>query len=168
MTTDVLPRGHEGIPRLQARRMKVDRPLGMPSIADAPSLQRILVADDEAWFRTLLRRRLEAQGHNVACARDGNEALEILDREEFDRVFLDVMMPYHDGFEILKRIRRHPTKGGAWVALMTAMAKDQEVFEATATKPTPTSSSQSILQAFDSGCRRRMHLCPLEPEDSVS
>ena len=68
----------------------------MSVATDTPRSLRILVADDEAWVRELLHKHLEGLGHVVVCARDGNEALEILDREEFDRVFLDVMMPYHN------------------------------------------------------------------------
>jgi CheY-like chemotaxis protein len=60
----------------------------------------------------------------VTCTYDGREAPDILKQEAFDRVFLDIMMPYADGFELLDWIRSDPVKKNTWVALMTAMAGD--------------------------------------------
>jgi DNA-binding response OmpR family regulator len=91
--------------------------------------ERILVAEDEWAVGRTIQKHLQSLGHSVQWARDGREAREILEREDFDRVFLDVMMPYLDGFELLMWIRRHPTKQGTWVALMTALAQSREVFE---------------------------------------
>ena len=90
---------------------------------------RALVADDERSVRVRVRRSLEALGYEVVEASDGRMAQETLEREDFHRVFLNVMMPCLDGFEVLKWLRHHPTKGGTWVAMMTAMTGDRDVFE---------------------------------------
>ncbi len=69
---------------------------------------RVLVVDDNRMNRLLLGRALEQQGHAVAFAEDGQEALDRLRREEFDLMLLDVLMPRVDGFEVLGEMRRDP------------------------------------------------------------
>lgn len=66
---------------------------------------RILVADDEANIRRILKTRLEMQGHELALAENGAEALELFRGFEPDLVVLDVMMPELDGFAVTERIR---------------------------------------------------------------
>lgn len=69
---------------------------------------RILVVDDNRMNRLLLGRGLEQQGHSVAFAEDGQEALDRLRREEFDLMLLDVLMPRVDGFEVLGEMKKDP------------------------------------------------------------
>ncbi|WP_438982858.1 response regulator transcription factor RpaB [Vulcanococcus sp.] len=66
---------------------------------------KILIADDEANIRRILETRLAMQGHEVASAEDGAQALEIFRTFEPDVVVLDVMMPELDGFAVVERIR---------------------------------------------------------------
>ncbi len=67
---------------------------------------RILVADDEKIKRVTLAQDLTAQGHDVATACDGEEALEQLANGRFDVVVTDLKMPKVDGIELLKRIKQ--------------------------------------------------------------
>lgn len=84
---------------------------------------RILVVDDNEMNRDMLSRRLSRIGHNVQMAPDGESALVLIEREPFDVVLLDVMMPGIDGFQVLERIRaqRSPTQ----LPVIMATAKDQ-------------------------------------------
>jgi len=66
---------------------------------------RLLIVDDNEINRDILRRLLESQGHQVAAAADGEQALELLGRRSFDLVLLDVVMPRMDGFEVLMRLK---------------------------------------------------------------
>lgn len=66
---------------------------------------RILVVDDDKNTRLLLRTVLEAENYTVVTAGNGEEALEIMDREHIDLVVLDIMMPRLDGYEFTKEIR---------------------------------------------------------------
>ena len=67
---------------------------------------RILVVDDVEDNRDLLILRHEREGYrNIASAEDGEEALALLDAQEFDLVLLDVMMPRVDGYQVLERLR---------------------------------------------------------------
>ena len=92
------------------------------------SPERILVVDDEKATVRLIREELGRLGHHVTCAYDGREALAILKEEDFDRVIVDVMMPYIDGFQVIKWIRAHPTKKSTWIALMTPQADSLDEF----------------------------------------
>jgi adenylate cyclase len=65
---------------------------------------RLLVADDNKVNRLLLARSLELQGHSAAMAENGRIALEMLRREPFDLVLLDIEMPEMTGFEVLEQI----------------------------------------------------------------
>lgn len=69
----------------------------------------LLVADDNKVNRLLLSRSLEQQGHRVALALDGRQALEMLRRENFDALLLDIEMPVMDGFEVLAAMKADRT-----------------------------------------------------------
>lgn len=71
-------------------------------------MSRLLVVDDEEHLRDVLRTLLETGGHSVATARDGVEALEQLDREQFDLMVLDVWMPRMTGVEVLAQLKSRP------------------------------------------------------------
>ncbi len=66
---------------------------------------RLLVADDNKVNRLLLTRSLELQGHRVATAENGRIALEMLAREAYDLMLLDIEMPELDGFQVLERLK---------------------------------------------------------------
>jgi len=65
---------------------------------------RLLVVDDNRVNRLLLTRNLELQGHSVASAENGRVALEMLRRESFDLLLLDMEMPEMDGFQVLEQL----------------------------------------------------------------
>lgn len=65
----------------------------------------ILVVDDDRNTRLLLRAVLEAENYTVTAASNGEEALEVMDREHVDLVVLDIMMPKMSGYEFTKALR---------------------------------------------------------------
>ena len=71
---------------------------------DLRGAARLLVVDDNKVNRLLLARSLEVQGHSVASAENGRVALELLRRETFDLVLLDMEMPEMDGFQVLEQL----------------------------------------------------------------
>ncbi len=80
------------------------------------------MVDDEASIRTLLSNHFTNQGHEVVTAKDGREALEVLNTATFDRIYLDLMMPYLDGWEAVRLLRKDARHRLTWVGVMTAQA----------------------------------------------
>jgi class 3 adenylate cyclase len=69
---------------------------------------RLLVVDDNKVNRLLLSRNVELLGHRAAAAENGRVALEMLRREAFDLVLLDIAMPEMDGFQVLEQLIADP------------------------------------------------------------
>lgn len=70
---------------------------------------RILVVDDEEHLRRVVQVQLQQIGYEVETARNGNEALEMLERKEFALMLADMRMPGMSGLDLLKRVRaEHP------------------------------------------------------------
>lgn len=85
--------------------------------------QTILVVDDKANVRALLKDYLSEQGYRVVTAENGQEALYVARYEKPDLVLLDVMMPQMDGFTFLPAFRR---ESNAPVILLTAKLEEQD------------------------------------------
>src|SRR4051812_8240538 len=79
---------------------------------------RILIVDDEAPIRALLGEHLQQVGYDVALARDGRAAMELLNSGDFDLVLTDVRMPGMTGLELLAEVIR--TQPGVGVLMLTA------------------------------------------------
>jgi two-component system cell cycle response regulator len=89
----------------------------------------VLVADDSRVVRSLLRRQLEEQGHDVIEAVDGFDALERCEASLPDVVLLDIEMPNLDGHEVLERLRQIPTCVDIPVVFLTARTTTEDVVE---------------------------------------
>lgn len=66
---------------------------------------RVLLVEDEETMGMGLEYNLAEEGYQVTWAKDGREALDYYMKDTFDLVILDIMLPYHDGFEVAQRIR---------------------------------------------------------------
>ncbi|MGA9356293.1 MAG: response regulator [Terriglobales bacterium] len=82
----------------------------------------MLVAEDNAVNRELIRELLELRGYEVTEACDGQEALEMLEASPPDILLLDLGMPKLDGFGVIKRVRENPNLDGMPVLAVTAYA----------------------------------------------
>lgn len=69
-------------------------------------MAKILICDDEAGIRTVIKRYALFQGHIVTEASDGMEAIDLCKNNEFDIIIMDVMMKELDGFSAVKEIRK--------------------------------------------------------------
>jgi len=90
--------------------------------------KKILAVDDERHIVRLVEVNLQRAGYNVVTAFDGKEALEKVKSEQPDLVVLDVMMPYMDGFEVLRNLKADPSTAEIPVIMLTAKAQDADVF----------------------------------------
>jgi CheY-like chemotaxis protein len=85
-------------------------------------MTKILVAEDNAVNRELLRELLEIRGYTVEEACDGQEALQMIERAKPDLLLLDIGMPVMDGFAVVRRIRENPELAPLPVVAVTAYA----------------------------------------------
>lgn len=69
-------------------------------------MAKILICDDESGLRAVIKRYALFEGHEVAEAADGMEAVEACRQENFDIIIMDIMMPELDGFSAVKEIRK--------------------------------------------------------------
>lgn len=83
----------------------------------------ILVVDDEKEIRNLLEINLRNEGYSVIKASCGEEALELLDREEIHLMVLDIMMPGMDGIEVCRRARE---KYNIPILMLSAKTEDMD------------------------------------------
>jgi DNA-binding NtrC family response regulator len=69
-------------------------------------IKKILVVDDERTIRSLISDLLEGEGFEVRAAKDGQESLDEMEREDFDLVITDIQMPRLDGLAMLEAMKR--------------------------------------------------------------
>src|SRR6267143_1753036 len=91
---------------------------------------RFLIVDDISDNRTVLTRRFQRRGFDVVEAECGLTAIELIDKESFDLVLLDVMMPGMDGIETLKRIRSQNSASALPVIMVTAKSESTNIVDA--------------------------------------
>lgn len=92
-------------------------------------MSRVLIVEDEAHLANGLRFNLEAEGHSVEVAPDGEGALDLLLRRrgEFDAVVLDVMLPGKDGFTVAAELRA--ARNFVPVLMLTARGRPEDVLK---------------------------------------
>jgi two-component system phosphate regulon response regulator OmpR len=91
-------------------------------MSSSPRLDKIVIVDDDARIRDLLRRYLSQEGFDVLLAEDGRALERILQRETIDLMVLDLMLPGEDGLSICRRLRAAGVKTP--VIMLTAKVED--------------------------------------------
>lgn len=89
--------------------------------------KKLLIVDDEAHIRMLLEQtleELEEEGVEFLTAENGEEALEIIQQENPQLVFLDVMMPKLNGMEVCRRVKKELSMEGVFIILLTAKGQE--------------------------------------------
>lgn len=81
----------------------------------------ILVVDDNEANRDVLSRRLRRQGHSVTVAENGRQAFDLVRRQAFDLVLLDVMMPEMNGYQVLEELKTDPALRHIPVIMISAL-----------------------------------------------
>lgn len=85
---------------------------------------KILVVDDEPDILEFLQYNLEKEGFRVVTANDGEEGVEVAERESPDLIILDIMMPKMDGVETCRVLRSKPQFANTVIAFLTAREED--------------------------------------------
>ncbi|WP_036479622.1 SpoIIE family protein phosphatase [Myxosarcina sp. GI1] len=144
--------------------------LSTMNLSDAPeyiadrheelSQDTILIVDDSQANRDLLSRQVEAQGYRVATAADGRQALEMIQKGQYDLILLDVMMPEIDGYQVLQWIR-HSNWQHIPVIMISALDKIDSVvkcIEMGAEDYLPKPFNSVLLKARINACLNKKKL----------
>lgn len=118
-------------------------------------MKTILVAEDNAAGRELIREVLEGAGYQVIEAANGGEALEQIEQASPDLVLLDIQMPVLDGYAVVRRLRENSRFDGLRVIALTAFAMqgDREKalaagFDGYITKPIRAGALRAQIEEF--------------------
>jgi DNA-binding response OmpR family regulator len=93
-------------------------------MADA---KKILVVDDDPYILMSLEFLMKKNGYDVMVARNGTEALDLVEKQVPDMVLLDIMMPDVDGYEICRHIKKSSKLQHSKVVFMSAKSKDADI-----------------------------------------
>ena len=89
-------------------------------------MAKILVVDDEVNILTILKDSLEFSGFQVVTAPDGQEALDMVAKENPELVVLDIGMPKMDGWEVCRRLKSDPKTKGLPIIILTAYTQSSD------------------------------------------
>ena len=88
---------------------------------------KIVIVDDEMHIRALIEQTLEEledEGVTLLTASNGQAGLQLIEREQPDLVFLDVMMPRMNGFEVCKSVKSNRKLDGTYIIMLTAKGQE--------------------------------------------
>lgn len=112
--------------------------------------KRLLLIDDDPNLILLVKDYLEFRGYEVITAENGQEALDMLQKESPDMIICDVMMPQMDGYSLVEHVRKDPRT--SWIPVLFLSAKGQ---------------SQDRVKGLNTGADVYM-VKPFEPEELVA
>ena len=89
---------------------------------------KIAIVDDEVHIRTLLEQTLEDLENEpeILLATNGSEGLALIERERPQLVFLDVMMPLMNGYDVCAAVRNNPALTGTTIVMLTAKGQESD------------------------------------------
>ncbi|MES2689219.1 MAG: response regulator [Bacteroidota bacterium] len=90
---------------------------------------KILLVDDDELILKVINRILSKEGYIVQTAANGKEALEFIEKEKYDLLITDLMMPYSNGFEVISRFKQHPNAEGVPIIVISSVGTENAVRE---------------------------------------
>lgn len=100
------------------------RPINLNKKDNLLKASKILLVEDEGSLAIGLEFNLAEEGYQVTIARDGREALELFEQNNYDLIILDLMLPFYDGFEVASKIREKSLQ--IPILILTARTADED------------------------------------------
>ncbi|MDA1233026.1 MAG: response regulator [Planctomycetota bacterium] len=94
------------------------------------SSSRVLIADDIQQNRELLEAYLADEGYEILMASDGQQTMQMVDKQQPDLILLDIMMPRMSGYEVCSQIKGDPARRGILVLMVTALNEAGDIEKA--------------------------------------
>lgn len=92
--------------------------------------KKVLIVEDDEFLRSLNAKRLETEGFKVAVAVDGQNAIDLIPKELPDLIFLDLLLPGVDGFEVLKKIKADDKTKSIPVVVFSNLGQKEDIEKA--------------------------------------
>jgi len=89
--------------------------------------KKILIVEDDSFVLDIYQTKLSQEGYTVIEAKNGVEGMKILEKEKPDLILLDIVMPYMDGIEVLKKIKENKELNKIPVILLTNLSQKEEI-----------------------------------------
>ena len=89
--------------------------------------KKILIVEDDSFVLDIYQTKLSQEGYTVIEARNGVEGMKKLEKEKPDLILLDIVMPYMDGIEVLKKIKEDNDLKKIPVILLTNLSQKEEI-----------------------------------------
>ncbi|MBN1518229.1 response regulator [Candidatus Sumerlaeota bacterium] len=105
---------------------------------------KILLADDEEDIKVVVRIFLEGKGHEVVLAFDGLDAIDMARQEKPDLIFLDVMMPVINGYEVCEKLKADPATKDIPIVMLSAASHADSI-----KKGLDAGAADYIVKPFD-------------------
>lgn len=120
-------------------------------ISDFPNGKSIFVVEDDPIISRLLEHLFARRGYVVHLATDGQAAADLIENAAMPAlIILDVMLPFVDGFELIKRVRQKPAWAQVPIIMLTSKAREE-----------------SIVRALDAGATDYV-IKPFQPEELMA
>jgi CheY-like chemotaxis protein len=101
---------------------------------------RILAVEDQPEYLEMLQMVISSMGHSIVVARDGTEAIRVLEKEKIDVILSDVTMPMMNGIELHRKVRSDPSHKDTPFIFLTGITDLKDV------KQECTTSKDLLLQ----------------------
>lgn len=93
-------------------------------------MNKILLIDDDQFFQKFYSTKLTENGYSVSIAQNGEDGVEMMKKERFDLLLLDLVMPKMDGFEVLKTLSKDEGLRNMPVIVFSTLGMDNDIEEA--------------------------------------
>lgn len=124
-------------------------------------MKRILVVDDDKGALTLIGIMLERGGFHVVKAKDGHEAMVLLEHETPDMIILDLMMPGLDGFKLTTLMRQRPETAQTPILILSARSDANSVISSMERGATDYLSKPIMHHDLVAKARQMLNLAPV-------
>jgi DNA-binding response OmpR family regulator len=88
--------------------------------------KQVLITEDEKPLAHALQLKLEHEGYGVTVASNGQECMDLIGKQEFDVILLDLMMPQVDGFQVLEHLQKQGSKTKVYVLSNLSQHEDEQ------------------------------------------
>lgn len=106
----------------EVRKMESD-----PNQTPAGNGVKVLLVEDDDFLRGICEHKLRQEGYDVCISADGLDAYNKIEKEDYDLVLLDVILPGMNGFDVLEQTKKNPAKANVPIIMLTNMGQESEV-----------------------------------------